>query len=542
MLRTEQIAGSRHLPGPAVEMRGHWPRAGIAAAYLLLSIVTVGGLLIGDYPLAVDFPNHAARLFIECNASDPVLSRMYTVEYTLIPNLAIDLLNRPFCGLVDSMTFLRLTMAGTLTGILLVVWLLHRFLNQGSTAFVLLAPAMTFNLVTSMGYLNFLIGTFLFLLFAWAMLRFDVLARHKALAFVIPNLFGAAIFFCHVFALGLAGVFLFGSRFAVEQGRPWISRGIRAGLLSVISFVVPVVLIILAERSGFGVYYAIAAKFRALWAAMLYSSVFVAAGLSMLWAVFAYWSFREKLVTIDPRVRWPLLFLGLFAVMLPSGLLEAVDIDSRCLVSVIYLAIGALTLRSGAAAEGLRKAQVAAAIVAILTVVVQLGSAIPKMRLFDQQVAELRGALNAIGPADAVLTMGELDANTEVPQHFYWHLASYATLDRRAFNPHEFTGRGMQPLRANSPFQCIDPSAGRTLGVFAARQLLDPNMADALSEDENSHLRYAFLWDRRFDYVLYFHFGKADNPVPSVLRPTHRGSFFTIFRVQNAIGPNGPCD
>ena len=75
---------------------------------------------------------------------------------------------------------------------------------------------MTFNLVTSMGYLNYLIGTLLFLLFALVMLRFDVLRRHRALALILPNAFGSLIFLCHIFAVALAGVFLFGLRLAAD--------------------------------------------------------------------------------------------------------------------------------------------------------------------------------------------------------------------------------------------------------------------------------------------------------------------------------------
>ena len=265
--------------------------------------------MIGDVPLAVDFPNHAARLFIECNLGDPALSRMYSVEYSLIPNLAIDLLNQPFCGLVDPMTFLRGTLVLTMAGILLVVWKLHTHLNDRPNAFVLLAPAMTFNLVTSMGYLNYLIGTFLFLLFAWVMLRFDVLRRHRALAIALPNLFGGLIFLCHIFAVALAGVFLFGLRLAAESGRPWLARTVRAGALTAVSFAVPLAMMLLAERSGFGFAYAIAAKIRTLWAPMIYLNIVVSGGIAVAWLVLFYWSFRERHAFVAPQMRWPVVSL-----------------------------------------------------------------------------------------------------------------------------------------------------------------------------------------------------------------------------------------
>src|SRR5688572_26745254 len=105
---------SRDEPAPErPALLGLTGEALIPIAYVLLSLVGLAGLWAGDVPLAVDFPNHAARLFIECNIGDPALARMYLVEYSLIPNLAIDLLNQPFCGLVDPMTFLRGTLVLT---------------------------------------------------------------------------------------------------------------------------------------------------------------------------------------------------------------------------------------------------------------------------------------------------------------------------------------------------------------------------------------------------------------------------------------------
>ena len=72
-------------------------------------------------------------------------------RYDLIPNLAIDLINRPFCGVADPMTVIRVAMALALAGVLGVTWKIHRLLNDKPNAFVLLAPAMSFNIVTGMG-------------------------------------------------------------------------------------------------------------------------------------------------------------------------------------------------------------------------------------------------------------------------------------------------------------------------------------------------------------------------------------------------------
>lgn len=504
----------------------------IAAAYVLLSVIGIVGLSIGSVPFAVDLANHATRLFIECNTADPVLSRMYTVHYDLIPNLAIDLINQPLCGIADPMTVVRGAMAAAMAGVLIATWKIHVLLNDKPNAFVLLAPAMTFNIVTGMGYLNYLIGTFLFLAFAWTMLRFKVLDRHPALAFLLPNLFGALLFLCHVFALGLAGVFLFGLRFARGEGQPMLRRVVRAGVLSAISFTVPFIMMLLAERSGVGIAYPLPGKIRALWAPMLYSSVPVAGFLTFLWFALFLWALRERHVRFAGTLRWPLIFLAAFALLLPSALLDAVDLDSRSLVSVAYLAIAAMGAREGARIS--KSAQVAAVAVAVVTLGTQLGAALPKMRMYERQVAEFRAAALVFGPTDRVLSVGAYNRYPPVPEQFFAHLASYATRDRKVFNPSEFTGKGMQPLRPTRAFECIDTPAARPLRVPIAMQLLDPATGPSLTEKRFAKYRYAYIWDRTFDYILYLHFGGSPNFAPKHLRLDRTGSFFSILRVRKS--------
>jgi hypothetical protein len=511
----------------------------LTAAYVLLSLAGIAGLMVGSVPFGVDYPNHAARLFVECNLGDPALSRMYTVEYDLIPNLAIDLINRPLCGLVDPLILVRAAMIATLAGVLLMVWKLHRSLNDGEpNAFVLLAPAMTFNIVTSMGYLNYFIGTFLFLVFAWCMLRYRVLERHKVLAILLPNLFGAALFLCHIFALALAGILLFGLRFGAGNGQPLVKRTLDAGLMSVASFGVPFLMMLAAERSGFGLTYAAVGKLRTLLAPMLYSSIFAAAFIAFIWLALFYWSFRERKVSIEPRLRWPLVLLTAFSFALPSTLLDATDLDSRSLVSVAYLAIASIQIRGAARRSG---EQIAAATVAMATLASQLWVSIPAMRIFERQAGEFRAALKVIEPASPLISILGTDRAPSVPKRFYQHLTSYATLDEEAFNPSEFTGKGMQPMSARPAYACIDVPAGSPLPIEVAQELLEPDFANALEQPRNRKFRFAFRWDRHFDYVIYYHHGARDNPFPSLLRPVHQGTFFTIFRTLKPSTPNGPC-
>src|SRR5688572_25385185 len=54
-----RLSGDETLSGEWSARMSLGGRRLVAIAYVLLSLVGLGGLLIGDVPLAVDFPNHA---------------------------------------------------------------------------------------------------------------------------------------------------------------------------------------------------------------------------------------------------------------------------------------------------------------------------------------------------------------------------------------------------------------------------------------------------------------------------------------------------
>ena len=71
------------------------PRRATQAWWGALAIV-VGALLVPlfatDIPPLLDYPNHLARMWIiNYGAADPILSRMYTVEWGIQPNIGLDM-------------------------------------------------------------------------------------------------------------------------------------------------------------------------------------------------------------------------------------------------------------------------------------------------------------------------------------------------------------------------------------------------------------------------------------------------------------------
>ena len=47
-----------------------------------------------------DYPNHLARMFVITHiATDPILARMYEVNWNVVPNLAMDLIVPPLSAI-----------------------------------------------------------------------------------------------------------------------------------------------------------------------------------------------------------------------------------------------------------------------------------------------------------------------------------------------------------------------------------------------------------------------------------------------------------
>src|SRR6516162_8143022 len=67
-----------------------WTTLGLVAAALLAP------LLIADVPPILDYPNHLARfVLLAAGPDDPVLGPLFTPHWSIIPNLASDLVG-PF--------------------------------------------------------------------------------------------------------------------------------------------------------------------------------------------------------------------------------------------------------------------------------------------------------------------------------------------------------------------------------------------------------------------------------------------------------------
>src|SRR5205085_2561918 len=109
------------------------------AAFCLLSVAPFA---LVKYPGVIDFPNHAARLYIECHASDPTYAAMFGIQLGNIPNLAMDLVNVVQCGVLGPIALLKTLMVVALLTIEVCAWSIQKRLFGQINAALLLVPAL----------------------------------------------------------------------------------------------------------------------------------------------------------------------------------------------------------------------------------------------------------------------------------------------------------------------------------------------------------------------------------------------------------------
>ena len=510
------------------------------ALYAVLCLISVVPLLAFEHPRIVDFANHWARLHIECSADDLVLTSMYQVRLAVIPNLGIDIVNLALCDTASPRAILLGALVTAHLGILLVLYGLHRSLWDRTYPTLALAPLLMFNATSTMGYINYVLGLFVALALVYALVAWRNLRLHWYL--LLCNVAGTLIFFCHIFALAFAGVCIFARNFATTRADQKLhARLFAAGGLTAAGFAVPGVLLLFVPGSDAQLAIHYFAKVRAIMAPVQTLSLLPDLLIACVLACLGYHLWKSKMAIMAGELRLPLLALAAAALIVPPSIYEAIDIDGRFVVGGALLAVAGLGLvRSDIKLEGFVVAT------AVVLLALRIGTLSFEGIRFDRQVAEFRQSLHVIPAGARVLSargdeeMGVCGSALTMPEP-YFHLASFATIDRRAFNPLEFTGRGMQPMQSRPPYSEIDVGASEPIMASMlklTRTLKKSAEVERVFKAENVPTYY-LNWQESFEFVIYYHFGC---PVPlsaDGLKEVGGGSFFTIFAIANARNPPG---
>ena len=522
---------------PALETRAAWWIA-------LLAMFTV--LLVPIFSVAVppltDYPNHLARCYVLAfGNSDPVLHRMFSAHWEIIPNIGVDLL-LPFLmhgipPLIAGKIVLALCLLLPSSGAIALGYAYFR-----ERSFWQLAVGFAaFNALFLMGFMNFelSIGIALWGAAGWVTCR----EKFPIYTVLVAMLVGTLAFFFHLFGFCFFALLIGSYELSMLLD---LDLKTRSGLGSAAMRV-----ILLVEALGVPMI---------LYAASPLEQVDAAPGwphldskVYELFGAFLSYSQAMDTVTVVPLIgfliacliakrvrlsRAALVSLSLLLLayaVIPRSLKGVFFVDTRLPVMVGFMLFAGFLPRPW---PSRRWTAVGLALAALF---VARTSFITGVWVHSQRdIRDLREVIASVAPGSRVLAadvvakdnpawFASMPMGRRLPElsPTYWHLASFVLLDRHAFWETIFSRDYVQPLRIEPPYRDLS----------AIDSPPPPYVELTTKQIPASELkRFPFLldWNQKFDYVLILNAEGASNLqafVPEHLRLVARRGFAALFRV-----------
>jgi len=507
----------------------------VAAVYLMLTVVALYPIFSVTVPPLVDYPNHLARMHILATwDSDPALQKNYVINWSLGPNMAMQLIVPLLAKVVPiymaGKIFIAMTMLLLLGGTLA--------LRKALVGRVGLWPVLTFlvlyNNALVWGFLNYLFtaGLALFVFSGWiAMRQRPVLPR-----MVIFTVAAFVLYVGHLFGLFVYGLLVVGYEAAKLRAEAvsWSQR-FQALAKAGTQFILPVLLFFIWVI-GKGATDGAALQFGTVGERVSLFISPVSVGLlqldlptMMFLAVLALICRSDKEIGLVPAAKGPLILLAAVAVLMPSYLSGVWGTHLRLPVIIACMLIAATRFSAGS------ERRIPFFIIATVALIVVRTAAISvEWREIDAHFSEFRKGLASVDRGARLLPVKGDTAQPEGKWPFFymrfWHMASLAVIERSAFVPTLFTGHTM--VDSSESVKHIDTPVGNPV-------LPDALVSGADAAKSPIPLGYAFEryvraywvgWPRTFDYAFVIHFLDEPNPSPRYLIPVRRGTFFDIYR------------
>jgi hypothetical protein len=498
----------------------------------LLAVVLVIPFVLVDVPPVLDYPNHLARYFVLAHPDDPVLSRMYEIRWTILPNLGMDVAGAALLRMTDLHVGGRILLAVSLLAPVLGAVTYHRAVFREWSWWPLASGLIAYNGAFFLGFMNFLLSLGLALMAAamWIALQ----RRNMLLVQVACGALAAAVlFFCHIFGVVFFVVLIGAHEASLLWGRyksgVFAVRDVVVAALAGAAALSPALVLYLlsplnAGPASVGQWKGLAKLWRILAPFMTTSAeLTLITGVAVLSLLIL---FRRKL-EFAPGLPLAMAALLLAFVAAPSSLKGGTFVDLR-----FAMMMGLLLFAGVQPRLTVRESAFAAFAVGLLIAVrsFHIGSTWIDHR---QDLADVRAAIAKVEPGSRVLAargrpghiVGTEPEERALPGIYRLdgHLGALLVAERKAFFPLLFADPAQQPLTVKPPFDRI------------AQPLVEPAewpwlSEQPLSSDTLLQARYLAQWPRDFDYVLLIDAAADVQPHPA-LSPLYSGNYARLYRV-----------
>ena len=508
----------------------------IAVLFLVLTTITVIPVILYPWPPLADYINHLSRMHIIATlGSDSDLSKFYDVHWQIIPNLMMDIIIPPLqrlmsvyaAGQVYTIVSFVLIIAGTLA--------LNRQLFGRWSVLPLIAFPLLYNNVFLVGTMNYIFGMGLALwaMTAWVKLR----EHHPVIRLTVSLLFVLALFFCHLFAVGVYGLGLaaFETSRLIDQYR---SRGFRASpasakLWSIADFVatglpfLPVLPLLMMSptwglRASFT--WELSGKLDGLLYVIEVYSHFAALLLTGIVAFAAGFGLRHRALQFH-STGWALLIIGAIVYFaMPRIIFETYMADQRLPISLAFMVIACAHLNLGH--DYVRRGF---ATVLVLLLAIRVFEVQNVWAEASKTIVSFRDSVRLIDRGSKVLVAyADPDAGDDTKDLVLVHAACSAIIERSALVTTAFTVKGKQILDVREPYRDrVDRLDGTPPSVAQLLQVAE----EGPQQDGGDNYWNKWTTDYDYVYVLFTDSIGYENPDPSRLTMVYTGDRFALFRI-----------
>jgi hypothetical protein len=494
-----------------------------------LCAVLLAPLLVVDVPPLLDYPNHLARTFVLASLpEDPVLALFYAPHWSIIPNLALDLVAPPLIHMLPVHVVGRLLIAAA---VLLPV--------LGSVAYnIALSPLpsgrwwslgaglLAYNGCLLYGFLNFLIAIGLALLVAAAWLRWREDRPPRAITLAIIGVL--VLFACHLMGLVFFGLLIGAAELVTlwqrRNGR-WLRILLSRGLVLLLVFAAPAVLYsisALQRLGGDAEFLPIGEKLLQLWTPFInycppldQAAAVVSLGLPTVCLML-----RRGKVPGPAACAMALLLIAFLAA--PYSWKGTYALDTRFAVMLSFVMFAGFI-----PVNWPRRLQRFAIALLILQFVTRMAVLTTAWAGHRADLADLRAVLARVQPGQAVYVaeagLKEAPAYWDANPHWRLlannvrtdeHIGALALVEHRAYWPFEFDVPSQQPIETRAPYRSLAGQVGHM-----------PTWAEAAVADVCG-----------FDYVLLLEADAIPDLPADRFRLLVRSGFAALYSVTNCKG------
>jgi hypothetical protein len=486
--------------------------------YAILLMVSVAPIWMVTMPPLADYPNHLARMHILANgAQSEFLGRFYIVSWSVIPNLAMDIivpaLDKFMSLEIAGKVFVTLILALLVSGSLALHYAIHRRLSP----WPLLVFLFLYNSIFLYGIVNYLFGVGLCL---WAIAAWIETRKYGHSGRVVLFYTTCVVlFFAHLSAMGVYVL----SVIAYEASQTARLKPVPGNLIRWLGILIAGPLVLLAilillpgpttnETPSFAygsVAWAILTKFRAFHL-LVGNYVFVldiATFGVLIWLV--VFGLRTKRLHVDRVMRWPTLAIAMAGLCLPFQAMGSNLADVRILLAAAFLFVCTTDLRAKRAHLALFGLVVAALFSGRMLI---LGSHWLRAEALHEQVS---AAVDQIPRGSRLLAVSVLNPKEpfEAPGP---HIAATAVIQRDVFLPSMWAMPRGQPLRFSEQYQALASNAPKP----------DQWSGDLLTWKQV---------EQDYDFILATGIDRFKVPPPDSLVTVFQGTGFRLYRTRRSL-------